>query len=546
MYGGYNGNPIRISDGQIRFNTDTEKLEYSEDAGLTWKSFEAAGGGSLVKVNTTTLATADFTDGDIEFDVTGSTITAQLSTAEQTKVDNGQQAFVTNEIDGAGTGFKDFAVSPTLKNVIVSYNSTTRKVTLSGTTWKAYWRGEEITALTNGWESEAHGEADGSYFLYYDGTDFIWASAFPNFDNVQIHMVFRNSLTLSLREPHGLMPHLSHDAEHHTIGTYVREPITIDNYTLNSTTATDRRPQLGTIDIYDEDLPSGLPALTTNAYTWGYLTGANTFNISNDNTEIISLNGNVPYYNQFTGGEWVQTELTNNQYQKIFIMGLPVTADAESQKNRFILIQGQTASTTLSVIQGLTPNSVQLGQITGALPEYVFVGEIIIRLQGGNWTITSISSYTGNRFSQTSSPSGSFLSSVSTDDTLTGNGTGSSPLGLADAQRTRTIFGNTFTEADEYVLFKLPTAFTISSWTISAIDDSNQSAVFDILVGDTASITSASSITASAKPTMTTAKSATGSTLTGWTTTIEAGKFVFIKLESITGDGVNLQVGGTV
>ncbi len=110
----------------------------------------------------------------------------------------------------------------------------------------------------------------------------------------------------------------------------------------------------------------------------------------------------------------------------------------------------------------------------------------------------------------------------------------------------RTIFGNTFTTADEYVLFQIPTAFTISSWTISSTNDSNQSAEFDILTGDTASIASASSITASAKPTMTTAKSATSSTLTGWTTTITAGKWVFVKLLSITGDGVNIQVGGTI
>jgi hypothetical protein len=108
------------------------------------------------------------------------------------------------------------------------------------------------------------------------------------------------------------------------------------------------------------------------------------------------------------------------------------------------------------------------------------------------------------------------------------------------------VWGKILTQADDYNFCQLDSNFTIQNWTIYSRDDQDQSAEFDILVGDTASIASASSIVASAPPTMTTAKSATSSTLTGWTTSVSAGKFVFVKLVSITGDGVDIQVGGLV
>lgn len=71
--------------------TSGQILVTDGNGNVDWQS--VAGATPSVKVNTSTVSNPDFTDGDIEFDVSGSTITAQLSTAEQTKVDNGATAY---------------------------------------------------------------------------------------------------------------------------------------------------------------------------------------------------------------------------------------------------------------------------------------------------------------------------------------------------------------------------------------------------------------------------------------------------------------------
>jgi hypothetical protein len=316
------------------------------------------------------------------------------------------------------------------QNIVVSYDSSTRKVTLTGT-FEGYFLGKKVAALVSGWESSAHDAGDGSYFLTYDGIQFAWqAPASVSFTSLLIaYVVVLPSASFALREVHGLLQHEAHKLAHETIGTYVKSGGDLSSYTLASTTATNRRPQVAETVVIDEDLASTLPALTTNAYARLFLSSTGTTNVTVDNAEIIPLSGNIPIYNQFTGGNWVQTNFPVNAYAKIFVLAVPMTNDVTSQKKRFIFIQPQLADTSLATIQSITPSTINLGTVTGLLPEFAFIAEIIIRYQSGNWTLISVSKLTGTRFLQSSSPAGAFLSSVATDGvTITGNGTPSSPI----------------------------------------------------------------------------------------------------------------------
>jgi hypothetical protein len=326
------------------------------------------------------------------------------------------QANITNE----STGFR----YP--DEVIVSYNGTTRKITLTGNT-ECYYKGVLIAEMVSGWESAAHDVADGGYFLSYDGT-FNWTIVSWKFSNVQIAMVYRDGANFCLRECHGLMQWQSHEETHDTIGTYLKSGGDFSGFTLNSETAANRRPFISQTVIKDEDLPTTLAALSTNAYTWLFLSGAAISNTDVDNTDIISLSTNQPYYNSFST-TWGQTLMSNNQYAKIFVMAIPVTADADCQKSRFVFIQPQTANTNLATIQAVSSSSVNLGHISAALAEYCFIGEIIIRYTGGNWKLIEVNKLTGTKRSQTASPAGSFLTGVTTNQTLKGSGTATSPLG---------------------------------------------------------------------------------------------------------------------
>ena len=323
------------------------------------------------------------------------------------------------------------------ENVIVTYDSTTRKITLTGTV-KAYWRDRVVPSLVSGWISEAHANTPGNYFLYYNGSAFVWSTTIWTFDMLMIAYVQFNGNDLALRECHGLMDWRTHEELHDNFGTYLKSGGDISGITLNSTTAGQRRPDISAANVLDEDLKSTITALTSKTYTQRYLTGVGVRTFTTGASDIVSLLGNQPYYNRFTGGTWQQTLFSNNHYGAIFVVAVPVTADAGSQVFRFMFVQPQTTSATLSVIQALTPQNLTHGDSTSIVSEFVFIGKIIIRYTASNWTIISVEKLTGTKASQISTQAGTFLTEVITNTSLTGNGTTASPLAVSTDYVTKT------------------------------------------------------------------------------------------------------------
>jgi hypothetical protein len=327
--------------------------------------------------------------------------------------------------NGTETGF-DFP-----ENVTLSYDSTTRQVTLTGT-YNAYWKGVKVAALTNGWVSAAHTNAVANYFLYYDGSSFIWSTTPWTLDLLMIAYVHFGSVDkFGVRECHGQMSWQAHREFHQTTGTYRSSGGTLSNYVLASTTAADRRPDVSAATINDEDLLTVNAALTSKLYTKLFLTGANTVNFTVETADIVPLSGNQPYYNQFTGGVFQQTLMTNNSYMSVWVMETPVDASVASQKYRHVFIQGQSEG-TLAAIQSEIPSNLNLGDYTNISTEFIIVAKIILRYTSGNWQLIQIDNVTGTRNNQTTTPtSGSlYLSSVSHDTTLSGDGSVSTPLSI--------------------------------------------------------------------------------------------------------------------
>lgn len=324
------------------------------------------------------------------------------------------------------TGFEDPS------SVNITYNSTNRTITLTGTL-TAYWQGLPIDELYGStWTSTAHDVPVGSqtFYLYYNGTGFVWSHNVWTFNDLMIAFVYSNGIDFAIRECHGLMDSYSHEQNHFNIGTALRSGGDISNLVTNSTTVGNRRPIIAQTTVSDEDLHSVLPALTGSTYSIFSLSSTNPLNVATGSTEIINLSGNQPYFNEFTGGAWQQTLMTNNHYAKIFILAIPVTSDSGSQNYRYLFIQPQTTSLTLSTIQSLTPSTINLGGLNTIIPEFVYIGEIIIRYTAANWVITSFAKITGNRLIQSLSNGGGYLSVVSVDSTLNGDGTVDNPLGL--------------------------------------------------------------------------------------------------------------------
>lgn len=333
-------------------------------------------------------------------------------------------------------------------NVIVSYDSTTRKVTLTGNV-EAYWRGKHIPILTSGWISDAHPDVNGTYYLYYDGdlNIFSFTTTPWSFDKLMIAFInYGATYKWAIRECHGTMDWKSHQEFHRVIGTYKESGGELSNYVLNSTTAANRRPYVSATYIFDEDIRTINPALTTNSYTIANLTGADATNaFALSQTDIVPLSGSNPYYNQWNGSTWTQTLMANNSYMNVYLLAIPTTADSESQSYRYMWVQGQNNG-DLPTVNAYTTKDLNIGSLTLYATEIIFIAKVTIRYRAADWSIVSVTNLTGSSFSQIGTPSGSFLASVSTDATLTGNGTLSNPLSVVQNYATltgdQTVAGN--------------------------------------------------------------------------------------------------------
>lgn len=289
-------------------------------------------------------------------------------------------------------------------NINVAYNSTTRKISLSGVFY-GYYCGKIISEMTNGWISPAHDAIAGTYYLFYGANGVSFTTTPWSFSDLMIACVQYNAHNVAIREVHGFMQAEAHMYDHIHFGTMKRAGGNFTSYIVNSTTPADRRPNISETLIDDEDCASTIPALTSKLYTQRYLSGTGTIRSFNtDQADIIALNGNIPYYNQNNNGDWIQTPFPVGYYGAVFVVAIPTTSDAESQKLRYMFVQPQQISTLLSDIQALTPASLTHGDANSLVSEYAFIAKIIIQYTSNNWKIVeTISELSGNKIQQTAS-----------------------------------------------------------------------------------------------------------------------------------------------
>lgn len=294
----------------------------------------------------------------------------------------------------------------------VSYDSTTTRITLSGTV-AAYWKGVRVPDLVAGWVSPAlttfYASPATTYFLYFNGTEFLWSSTPWTFDMLQIATVTytgAGGYLFALRECHGVMQYQAHDIIHRNIGTFRKSGGTISAVVTGSTTAADRRPAVAATVVSDEDLDTTNAALSAGSYTHHYLSGAgaaNTFALAAG--DIVPLSGTRPYFNEYTGGAWAQTLINNNNYMAVWLVAIPTTADTGAQAYRYIWIQGQSEG-TLASQQALTPANLTLGTLVNLAPEFVFVARLILRYTASDWNIAQVDMISSGRYLQvTAAPS---------------------------------------------------------------------------------------------------------------------------------------------
>ena len=412
---GSSGWDIYISGGNLYIdNTTVDKdiIFRGNDGGVQTEAFRLVGASSLLKLS----AGATINEFSTDTTMAGDSDTA-VPTEKAVKTYIDAQIAVDRNLTKEPTGF----VTP--ENVIVSYDSTTQKITLTGTV-EAYFKGVAVSALVSGWVSEAHTNTVGhTYFLYYNGSAFLWTTDIsPSFDNLLVAFInYTTSNKYGLRECHGFISHEVHECLHDSIGTFKESGATIDGYTLNSTTATERRPDISNTIILDEDLKTTVSGLTNHLYSLFNLTGTGTINYTIDNAEIVLLSGANPYYNLFSTPNWSNAVMPANSVASVWIYAIPVSADVTSQKYRYLFVQPQwytqaqnssaaAMNTALSIELLRSVSELNLSTLTSEFSEYVAIGRIIIKYVSADWSIFSMTNLTGTKLSQTQTPAGNITS----------------------------------------------------------------------------------------------------------------------------------------
>jgi hypothetical protein len=311
---------------------------------------------------------------------------------------------------------------------------------------------------------------------------------------------------------------------------------------LSSTTAANRRPNIDETTIFDEDLQSVLPALTSKSYTIYNLTGASVGAYALASGDIIPLSTNNPYYNSFTTPNWGQTLLPANSVATIWIYAVPVAASAGSQAYRYLFVQPQwftqatnssagALNTAIATENLRLPSELNLGSLTSETPELVCIGKIIIDFTT-NWSLRQVTLITGNKFSQIGSPSGNFLSTIATDTTLTGSGTGASPLVVANPVTPQT------------------TGFTISAGTTpKTLTVPLDASVSGTNTGDNAGVTSVSGtapVVSSGGNTPVISMAAATASVNGYATSTQITKLDGIETGADVTDATNVAAAGAV
>ena len=249
----------------------------------------------------------------------------------------------------------------------LSYTAATRTLTLTvGGSGASFYSGAQRFALAAAAApTVVHANTTGIHYIYYDGSTTLTASTTVwtiNSSVVPVAAIYYNATLVSgvvLDERHGIqMDGATHSYLHDTRGTQVESGFAASNYTLSDAADASTTPDIATGIITDEDLETTVAALTAgaSAYKVWYRSGA-----AGEWTwlavDFPFTYGTYIHYNQFTGGVWTRTELTNARYVNMYCFALPAVTSGYG----FAWVMGQAIHTTVANANAENVNSLAYG-----------------------------------------------------------------------------------------------------------------------------------------------------------------------------------------
>lgn len=268
-------------------------------------------------------------------------------------------------------------------NISVSYDWTTRNITLNGADLSYYWLGVKKT-LGNGltWTTPTpHDNVVGPWFLKSsDGTTFGWAQQPWVFSDVMVAYVnfqATSATSFAIKECHGLMDWKSHEEFHTSVGTYIKSggKLTAGTYVENLDSDAANTPGFDAAVVKDEDCETNIAVWTEGTYTTMYVnatTLTSTFDVNSPRpfrvgTSYMQVN------NILTGA---MSTGAANRWFNVYQILVPTSVDLESAKYRMIMLQPQSTFTSLVSAQAEDPKSLSLGALSSLSAEFIIYARI--------------------------------------------------------------------------------------------------------------------------------------------------------------------------
>jgi len=287
------------------------------------------------------------------------------------------------------------------------YDATTATFAISGN-YAVYLDGNKF--LKTG-DSATLTPAYGTQYIYYvyNTGDFTVSPTLFNIakDAPVAYVFFNDGATDSFlaEERHGItMDGVTHQYLHRTVGSKYVSGMMLGDYILNSDTVANNKYSISEGTFYDEDILNEIPALPDNGpYNIFYRTGASgNWTWSKTQAYPYLINANSIRYNQFTGGSWQLTDITNITTSNRWVNYYVFATNAITSGFEYIIIPGQAIYTSLTLAKGESVANLSLGNLPFA--EIVPVARVTHQFSAGYATangrarIVAVASLTATSF----------------------------------------------------------------------------------------------------------------------------------------------------
>ncbi len=186
-------------------------------------------------------------------------------------------------------------------------------------------------------------------------------------------------------ERHGLMPWQTHIQQHLDGGTVVRGGLGLTDFSVDGNGSLDAHAEFTASagSILDEDLTSTISESTSIPVIYKSGAGGLWQTDSTLSTPIV-LTGGSPAWNEFTGGAWQLTAVSNNKFFLAHIFATPVKHVGSTANGGYIAIMGQAQYTTKTAARDGANQEIS-DLITAGLPmaEFAPVGTVIYKANSG-------------------------------------------------------------------------------------------------------------------------------------------------------------------